>query len=275
MFLSVGQKFLKKDQETNTITEVYRVISNKDRNYYRVMPVIPEGKSRLIRREVVDNEYFVPETHAKLFIAIYETDKGNDAIIVSLSNLDDDLPFYIARHEGNTFKHSSYGDTPNEGYLEKYYDIVYGLGDIKSRLDIDLYLNDSEDMILSLVSLDFDITNKMVELIESTGLKLDTKKQYMSKLLYDIKFMYWFHLAFNVHKVLFTIDKGDKHLNGGDLFVVEAIAQERFIDYTVVEYYHDINIYNITGNFLFISDDNDRVFVVKYVPASSLPGIVL
>ena len=175
MFLSVGQKFLKKDQETNTITEVYRVISNKDRNYYRVMPVIPEGKSRLIRREVVDNEYFVPETHAKLFIAIYETDKGNDAIIVSLSNLDDDLPFYIARHEGNTFKHSSYGDTPNEGYLEKYYDIVYGLGDIKSRLDIDLYLNDSEDMILSLVSLDFDITNKMVELIESTGLKLDTK----------------------------------------------------------------------------------------------------
>ena len=55
MFLSVGQKFLKKNQETNTITEVYRVISNKDRNYYRVMPVIPEGKSRLIRREVVDN----------------------------------------------------------------------------------------------------------------------------------------------------------------------------------------------------------------------------
>lgn len=280
MFLNIGQKFFKRDNDNN-ITDLYRVTSKKSFDYYRVTTVLGEKKDIIYRNELKEG-FEVPETHCKLFIELATLSDGSKDIVISIFTPFESFPYpyYIGRIGYNyTSSYSGWSickyQFNNADEYRQSYDLM--MNDIISKdyvYSIDLYLNDSEDVITSFIRLDQKISREFVNWADKLEFKYDNINKAISLILQRLEFLYWFHYCFKVFKVLFKVEPGKKNLPPGDLFALEAITKERFIDYIIVEYYHDINLSKVQGNFFFISDSEDRVFLVKYISSRDIPGVL-
>jgi hypothetical protein len=192
-------------------------------------------------------------------------------------------PYYTSRlNIDNPMDNKKFGkflckdEFENDSSMRQYkraYDLMmYDIAHKDYAFSVDLYLNDPLKNIVSFVKLDPRVCDTLISICDSRGLEYDNIDQAIKIALQNILFMYWFHYNFRVINVLFEVKDGAQ-LRPGDLFALEAIVQDRIVDYTIVEYYHDILLYKAKGNFFFIQDRNDRTFIVKYVGMDDLPGL--
>lgn len=278
---NVGQKLCKKDK-FGQITELYRIVSRKDKDFYKVTPVI--GDKLLIDKYKTD-EYIPLEIHCKMFFEVCTLKNGEKELCISIYCPYEAMnyPYYTSRlNIDNPMDNKKFGkflckdEFENDSSMRQYkraYDLMmYDIAHKDYAFSVDLYLNDPLKNIVSFVKLDPKVCDTLISICDSRGLEYDNIDQAIKIALQNILFMYWFHYNFRVINVLFEVKDGAQ-LRPGDLFALEAIVQDRIVDYTIVEYYHDILLYKAKGNFFFIQDRNDRTFIVKYVGMDDLPGL--
>lgn len=286
--LKLGQKIYKKEDER--IVELYRILSTHNKEYYGVDCIIGDSTAKIMKRKVAEKEYTLANPHCKIFLEEITTN-GKPDIIFSMYNVEDayEYPYFTSRlryGEDKLFKilKKSYickreilkaTDGDIKRYKFMYDDLMDGIGSKQKSTSIDLYLNDTLDTVANMIALNTNVGRIIYEyLVDKVEENITSPVEAIRVFLDRIKFMYYFHMNFNVMKVLFAVEDM-KPLPPGDVFVLEAIVQEKFIDYVIVEYYHNINLDKIEGDHFFIVDKNNRTFVVKFYPASKLPGIVL
>lgn len=276
---NIGNKLIKKNS-AGQITELYRITSRSEKDYYKVSPII--GSRTLIRKDDLDGLTSITP-HCKLFIELCTLKDGSKDLCFSIYNEFEgfNFPYFASRlnyritdyKSGKSICKYQYA---TGGLYQSAYDILMSnIVEKTKAYTIDLYLNDSLKNIISLIKLQPWVCDAIREISESYNANLNDIYQGIEIALKNIEFMYWFHYNFKVFKVLFEVKAGQRNLRPGDLFVLEAIAETKIVDYNILEYYHDIELSKIRGNFFFIQDKNDRTFIVKYVSIDDLPGLHL
>lgn len=275
---NVGQKLCKKDM-FDQITELYRIVSKKDKEYYKVTPVI--GDKLLINKFTAEDEYEELEIHCRMYFEICTLKNGEQDLFINIYNKFEEInyPYYAGRLNYQEPGSKKFGkfvvkeDYDNVDQYKRNYDfLVHDIATKDYVFSVDLYLNDPVDSIVTFVKMDPKIRDAFINICNLKGLEYDNIDQCIKIGLQNIQFMYWFHYNFRVVKVLFEVKDGAQ-LRPGDLFTLESIIQERIVDYSILEYYHDIKLYKVRGNFFFIQDKNDRTYMVKYVGMDDLPGL--
>ena len=275
---NVGQKLCKKDM-FGQITEIYRIVSCKDKDFYKVTPIV--GDKMLISK--FDNdEYIALEVHCKMFFEICTLKNGEKELCISIYNPYEAInyPTYASRLNFQGPSSKKFGkhickydfDRDHKAYKRAYDLLMHDIDHKDYVFSVDLYLNDPLKNIVSFVKMDQKICDTFISICDKYELEYDSIDQAIKIGLQNILFMYWFHFNFSVYTVLFEVKEGAQ-LRPGDLFTLEAIIKERIVDYKIVEYYHDIILSKARGNFFFIQDKNDRTFIVKFVGMDDLPGL--
>lgn len=276
---NIGNKLLKKNS-FNQITELYRITSKADRDYYKVSPII--GERSLVDKDSLDGLDSI-SPHCKLFIELCTLKDGSTDLCFSIYNEFEgfNFPYYASRlnYRVTDYKFGKsickYQYATGVLYQSAYDILMNDIVEKSKAYTIDLYLNDSLKNIISLIKLQPWVCDAVREINELYQNKPNDINQALEIALKNIEFMYWFHYNFKVFKVLFEVKAGQKNLRPGDLFVLESIAETKIVDYSIIEYYHDIELSKARGNFFFIQDKNDRTFIVKYVSIEDLPGLHL
>lgn len=275
---NIGQKLCKKDM-FDQITELYRITSTKDKEFYKVVPVI--GDKVLINKFTAEEEYEELEIHCRMYFEVCTLKNGEQDLFISIYNKFEGInyPYYASRLNYQESGSKKFGkfivkeDYDNISQYKRDYDLL--VHDIETKdyiYSIDLYLNDPVDSIIAYIKMDPKVRDVFINISNSKNLEYDNMDQCIKICLQNIQFMYWFHYNFRVVKVLFEIKDGAQ-LRPGDLFTLEAIIQERIVDYHILEYYHDIKLYKLRGNYFFIQDKNERTYLVRYVSMDDLPGL--
>ena len=275
MILNIGQKLCKKDN--GKLTGVYRIISTSHKDFYKVQTIMGD-KLEVIDRYDID-DYILPEVHCKLFLEKVKLKDGSYDLCVNIYNPFEAInyPFFAGRFKSNFNSSGSickYEFDTFDAYKEYYDVMMYDIEEKESASTIDLYLNDSIGSICSLIRMDYKMIDFIKKFSSDNNIPGVSINQHIEAILDKMKFLYWFHFNFKVFKVPFTVDPKSSQLRPGDIFTLEAILQNKIVDYMLIEYYHDISLYDIKGNFIFILDNNDRTFIFKFVSKDDLPGIV-
>lgn len=293
MILTLGQKFLKYDNDNN-IKELYRVTSTNIKNFYGVTEIIGNTGRKSIARDVVNKEYKVLNPHCKLHIEIAQLKNGQEDVVISIYNERESYgyPFYICRvgYRDPVTGHLQPGKCCTKALLEnnsvEEYEIAYMnlMGDVKelhSKMTIDLYVNDNHSTIIPLIATNTVITEKIFDLLVDRCFDItykDTPLGGLTKFFDGINFQSYFRANFKIKRIELSFkDRYLTHgqLTRGDIFVLEAAAKAIFLDCIVTEYYHDVNLYDIKSKYMLVEDKNDRLYVVNYIDKNEIQGIYL
>lgn len=160
------------------------------------------------------------------------------------------------------------------------YNMLLACDKLKYYKIVACYLDDTIDNILQLISTaKFDETlmrlyNKAPTIVNQMKVNMPVHGfcKNLRELLQANDFDYDFNCAFNIHKINVEMKFNSNTLQiDSDLInLIETIVEKRVFNTYVVKYDNTINLNLIKRNYVFISDNNNDLYIVAYDSGETL-----